>query len=68
MACFTIDNKLARALAALSCLSKIALDLTSSKVISFLFASDGWACFVWISIGVGLTTFSLIPFGKSPVG
>lgn len=63
-----IDNKLARALAAFSCLSNMALVFTSSSVITFLSCSVGAVCFVAISYGVKLIIYEFGSVGKSGVG
>lgn len=69
VACLTIFNKLAKALAALSCRSKIALVLTSSAVIVFLLASVLWACSLETKVGAKLgATFALPLVGKLIVG
>jgi hypothetical protein len=69
VACLTIDSKLAKALAELICLSKMAFFLTSSTVIVFLLALLGLACYLEIKVGVKLgAALTLPPVGKFIVG
>ena len=68
VACLTIDNRFAIALAALSCLWKIAVALTSSEVMVFLFASLLIAFVLAIRVGVKLGMSVVAPCGKAVVG
>lgn len=56
-----MESKLANALAALSCLWKMALALTSSEVIVFLLLEDGVACCLEILSGAKLGMSELAP-------
>ena len=64
----TISSKFVMALTEFWCLSDAALRLTSSDVISFLFALDLIACVLAISVGMGLNALGSAPVGNFTCG
>ena len=64
VACFTMSNKLAKALAAFSCLSKTMLVLTSSEVMVFRLLLEGAETLLEIRDIDGLKAEVSPPVGK----